>query len=49
MTYTALAVLFVLGCIAIGARSSGVSRTRLAVVLALAMVAAQFAALMGSA
>jgi hypothetical protein len=49
MTYTALAVLFLFLCIGIGARATNAERNRLAVFLALAMVATQFALLMGSA
>jgi hypothetical protein len=46
MTYTALGVLFVLTCIAVGALAPAAAKARLAAVLALVMVAAQFALLM---
>jgi len=43
MTYTALAMVFVLVCVGLGAgRTSNAGATRLAAVLAVAMVAAQF-------
>jgi hypothetical protein len=48
MTYTALAVLFLLVSVAVGARTSAAARPRLALGLAAAMVAAQFALLMSS-
>jgi hypothetical protein len=48
MTYTALAVLFLVLCIAIGALTPAARQARLAVALALMMVAAQFALLMWS-
>jgi hypothetical protein len=48
MTYTALAVAFVLGAVLIGCASSAARRPWLAACLAAAMVAAQFALLMSS-
>jgi hypothetical protein len=48
MTYTALAVLFLLLCVAIGALTPAATRARVAAVLALIMVAAQFALLVWS-
>ena len=46
MTYTALGVLFVLACITVGALAPAATKARLAAVLALVMVVAQFALLM---
>jgi hypothetical protein len=48
MTYTALAVLFLLVSVGVGARSSTGAHPRLAIGLATVMVAAQFALLMSS-
>jgi hypothetical protein len=48
MTYTALAVLFLLLCVAIGVRTPAAARTRVAAMLALTMVVAQFALLVWS-
>jgi hypothetical protein len=43
MTYTALAVLFLLLCVAVGALAPAARQARVAVVLASIMVAGQFA------
>jgi hypothetical protein len=48
MTYTPLALMFLLLCIAVGALSPAARQARLAAVLALTMVVAQFALLMWS-
>jgi hypothetical protein len=48
MTYTALAVAFVISALLIGSSSSVARRPWLAACLALAMVAAQFALLMST-
>jgi hypothetical protein len=48
MTYTALAVIFVLGAVLIGSSSPAARRPWLAAGLAAAMVAAQFVLLMSS-
>jgi hypothetical protein len=48
MTYTALAVVFLLGAVLIGCRSASIDRPWLAAACAAVMVAAQFALLMWS-
>lgn len=48
MTYTALAVLFLLVSVGVGTRTSSGARPWLAMVLAATMVVAQFALLMSS-
>jgi hypothetical protein len=48
MTYTALAIVFMLVSIGVGARSAGATGPRFAIALAAVMVAAQLALLMSS-
>ena len=48
MTYTALAVVFLALCVAIGALTPAARQARVAAALSLMMVAAQFALLMWS-